>query len=220
MQLDFHPVANIFPLMTGAEYDALVSDIAEHGQHEAIWLCDGMVLDGRNRLRACNQLGLVPEFREYTGDNPQAFVVSLNLHRRHLTREQRDEVIRQLRERGMTLQKIADAMGVSVGKVHSVAGDVIFNSEIENARGQMRPMHYASRTVELEANDENDDEPEPFHYEVYDEGGGQFSLTVGPDEEIAMVNTFTVRVAKSGSIILVTFPQDHQFGRAVLRVAD
>jgi len=36
----------------------------------------------------------------------------------------------------------------------------------------------------------------------------------------AMVNTFTVRVAKSGSIILVTFPQDHQFGRAVLRVAD
>ena len=71
-----------------------------------------------------------------------------------------------------------------------------------------------------EPNDENDDEPEPFHYEVYDEGGGQFSLTVGPDEEIAMVNTFTVRVAKSGSIILVTFPQDHQFGRAVLRVAD
>lgn len=38
-----------------------------------------------------------------------------------------------------------------------------------------------------EPNDENDDEPEPFHYEVYDEGGGQFSLTVGPDEEIAVV---------------------------------
>ena len=37
-----------------------------------------------------------------------------------------------------------------------------------------------------EPNDENDDEPEPFHYEVYDEGGGQFSLTVGPDEEIAV----------------------------------
>ena len=36
----------------------------------------------------------------------------------------------------------------------------------------------------------------------------------------AMVITSCVRVAKSGSIILVTFPQDHQFGRAVLRVAD
>ena len=188
MQLDFHPVANIFPLMTGAEYDALVSDIAEHGQHEAIWLCDGMVLDGRNRLRACNQLGLVPEFREYTGDNPQAFVVSLNLHRRHLTREQRDEVIRQLRERGMTLQKIADAMGVSVGKVHSVAGDVIFNSEIENARGQLRPMHYAARTVELEdeIEDEYDEPTGPFHYVIYDEGGGQQSVTLMPDEELVV----------------------------------
>ena len=150
-----------------------------------------------------------------------AFVVSLNLHRRHLTREQRDEVIRQLRTNGMTLQKIADAVGVSYSTAQRAVPDYSNEySEIVNARGQMRPMHYASRTVELEANDENDDEPEPFHYEVYDEGGGQFSLTVGPDEEIAMVNTFTVRVAKSGSIILVTFPQDHQFGRAVLRVAD
>ncbi len=63
------------------------------------------------------------------------------------------------------------------------ASDLIFNSEIENARGQLRPMHYAARAVELEA----DEEPEPMHYEVYDEGGGQFSLTVGPDEEIAVV---------------------------------
>ncbi len=47
----------------------------------------------------------------------------------------------------MTLQKIADAVGVSVGKVHSVASDLIFNSEIENERGQYRPTHYAARTV-------------------------------------------------------------------------
>lgn len=183
--IDFHPIANIFPLMIGAEYDALVSDIAEHGQHEAIWLYEGKVLDGRNRLRACNQLGLVPEFRQYTGDDPQAFVVSLNLHRRHLTREQRDEVIRQLRANGMTLQKIADAVGVSIGKVHSVASDLIFNSEIENERGQLRPMHYAARAVEAEA---EDDEPgADRHYTVFGEFGTEETLTVGPDEEIAVV---------------------------------
>ncbi len=38
--------------------------------------------------------------------------------------------------KGYTLQKIADAVGVSVGKVHNVVGDLIFNSEIENARGK------------------------------------------------------------------------------------
>lgn len=89
--LDFHPVANIFPLMTGAEYDALVSDIAEHGQHEPIWLHpDGRIIDGRNRYRACCDLGLVPERKTWDSKGSLvAFVVSLNLHRRHLTSSQR-----------------------------------------------------------------------------------------------------------------------------------
>lgn len=49
----------------------------------------------------------------------------------------------------MTLQKIADAVGVSLKTAHRAASDLSFdNSEIVNARGQMRPMHYASRAVE------------------------------------------------------------------------
>lgn len=88
--LDFHPVANIFPLMTGAEYDALVSDIAEHGLIEPVWLHpDGRIIDGRNRYRACCDLGLVPEYRTWAGDGSLvAFAVSLNLHRRHMTSSQ------------------------------------------------------------------------------------------------------------------------------------
>jgi len=185
--LDFHPVANIFPLMTGAEYDALVSDIAEHGQHEAIWLYDGMVLDGRNRLRACNQLGLAPEFREYTGDDPQAFVVSLNLHRRHLTREQRDEVIRHLRDKGMTLQKIADAVGVGFGTVHRATNELIQMDKLPGDDGKYRPMRYAARAVELEPKEEEEPGPSDRHYTVLDGFGTQETLTVAPDEEIAVV---------------------------------
>ena len=185
--LEFHPVANIFPLMDGDDYTALVADIAEHGQREPIWLHDGMILDGRNRYRACMDLGLVPETQEYTGDDTHAFVVSLNLHRRHLTREQRNEVIRNLRSNGMTLQKIADAVGVAIGTVHSIASGVeLFNSEkLPGDDGKYRPMQYATRTVELEA----DEEPEApdRRYTVFGEFGTEETYTVAADEELAVV---------------------------------
>jgi ParB family chromosome partitioning protein len=186
--LEYHPIANIFPLMAGDDYTALVADIAEHGLIEPIWLYQGKVLDGRNRLRACNDLGFVPEFREYTGDDPQSFVVSLNLVRRHLTREQRNDVIRQLRGNGMTLQKIADAVGVSVDTAHRVTRDIELSDfgKLPGDDGKYRPMHYVARAVELETDDE---EPEPpdRHYTVFGEGGTEETLTVGPDEEIAVV---------------------------------
>lgn len=151
MTLDFHPLASMFPLMEGDDYTALVEDIAQHGQREAIWLYDGMILDGRNRYRACVELGLVPDTQTYTGDDPRAFVVSLNLHRRHLTREQRNELIRDLRANGMTLQKIADAVGASVGSVHKAVEDFqLFKIEklkISGGDGKEYPTSYADKEV-------------------------------------------------------------------------
>lgn len=101
--LEFHDVASIFPLMSGDEYQALVTDIAEHGQIEPIWLHEGKIIDGRNRYRACCDLGIVPEYREWDGDGSLvAFVVSLNLKRRHLTGSQKAtvgvEIKKQLQE--------------------------------------------------------------------------------------------------------------------------
>src|SRR5215831_19764997 len=51
-KMKFHPLANIFPLVEGPDFDELVADIREHGLHEPIVLHEGMILDGRNRLRA------------------------------------------------------------------------------------------------------------------------------------------------------------------------
>lgn len=85
----FHPLAEIFPLLEGPEFTSLVDDIAEHGQRELIVLFDGQILDGRNRYRACNEAGVEPKFAAYDGDDPAAFVVSLNLRRRHLDESQR-----------------------------------------------------------------------------------------------------------------------------------
>lgn len=89
--IEAHPAATIFPLMGGIELAGLVDDIRAHGLLEPIVLADGRVLDGRNRLRACELAGVEPRFVmwEPNGMTPTEWVVSHNLHRRHLTTGQR-----------------------------------------------------------------------------------------------------------------------------------
>jgi ParB-like chromosome segregation protein Spo0J len=86
--VEFHPLSNIFPLIDGTAFQELVADIKAHGLHEPIWLYEGKVLDGRNRYRACVKAKVEPSFRDYDGNDPLAFVVSLNLKRRHLNASQ------------------------------------------------------------------------------------------------------------------------------------
>ena len=89
--LEFHPAANLFHMLTGDEYEQLKADIAANGQLEPIWIHpDGRILDGRNRYMACCDLGIEPKVRQWNGGGSAVgFVVSLNIHRRHLTASQR-----------------------------------------------------------------------------------------------------------------------------------
>jgi N6-adenosine-specific RNA methylase IME4 len=86
--IPFHEGANLFPLMDEARFAELVDDIAEHGQRQPIVLCDGQILDGRNRYRACLQLGIEPKFVDYLG-NPYDYAWSANGQRRDMGLEQR-----------------------------------------------------------------------------------------------------------------------------------
>jgi hypothetical protein len=87
--LPFHPAADIFPLMEGKDFADLKADIAAYGLREPIWTHRERILDGRNRARACEELGVEPESREWDGNGSLvAFVLSLNRHRRHLTSSQ------------------------------------------------------------------------------------------------------------------------------------
>lgn len=112
--IPFHPLAEIFPLIDGPEFDALVADVSARGLVDKIVLLDGQILDGRNRYRAAIAAGLIdrdddPWWRgadgsrtmvklpfakfvpEIDGD-PLAYVVSKNLARRHLNEAQRASV--------------------------------------------------------------------------------------------------------------------------------
>lgn len=148
MQLSYHPLADLFPMMNDSEFEALRSDMRDHGYDAEcpVTLFEQKILDGRNRHEAALAEGLAPVYRNYTGNNPLEYVVRHNLKRRHLTREQRDEVIRKLREQGWTLQTIADSVGVGRGTVERATSDFPNGkSEIENTRGQTRPVRYAPR---------------------------------------------------------------------------
>lgn len=93
-----HEVCDIFPMMGDDEFKGLVEDLAKHGLREPIWTHDGKVIDGRNRLRACKILGIEPVIREWDGNGSLvAFVVSLNLHRRHLSEGQRAMVAAKIK---------------------------------------------------------------------------------------------------------------------------
>jgi hypothetical protein len=84
-----HPLAALIPQMTEPEFAELVADIKANGQLQPILIYEHQVLDGRHRLRACEQLGLAPRTETYEGDEPAAHVLSLNLRRRHLSSSQR-----------------------------------------------------------------------------------------------------------------------------------
>jgi DNA modification methylase len=105
-EYETHPAADVFPLLEGADFAALCADIAEHGLREPITRVrlgrKLVILDGRNRLRACVATSTKLQWHEFDGDDPLAFVISTNLRRRHMNESQRAMVAARLEglERG------------------------------------------------------------------------------------------------------------------------
>ncbi len=116
--VEFHSISELFPLMGGEEFEALGKDIARNGLRNPITLFEGKVLDGRNRIRACNKTGVQARFEEWSGSAQKAldFVISQNIYRRHLNGSQLAAVAveaGELRERlwGEARKRYAQAEG-------------------------------------------------------------------------------------------------------------
>lgn len=100
--MKLHPACSVFPEMNDDEFDALKADIHENGLLEPIIVKGDQIVDGRHRFKACRELGIKPETREWDGEKGDDavlnFVLSMNLKRRHLSGSQKAFVALKVEE--------------------------------------------------------------------------------------------------------------------------
>lgn len=134
--LEFHELANVFPLVDEDQIQQMANDIKKVGLIEPLTLLDGKILDGRNRYNACKLAGrkLHPEDvvqfeEEYENEDPIMYVISRNIHRRHLTVGQRSalgaELFKRMAKDGTTAKqrakKAGEVTGVAASSVEQAA---------------------------------------------------------------------------------------------------
>ena len=102
-----HPAADVFPMLSDNELDALGADILANGLQQPIWFIatpnkthtskNLLLVDGRNRLEAIERAGIqIPDMKRRVLPHYKdavAHIISLNIHRRHLTKQQQADLI-------------------------------------------------------------------------------------------------------------------------------
>jgi hypothetical protein len=144
--IPFHPYAETYPLLDGAEYEAFKADIARGVREPVKYRVAGgkkQGLDGRNRLRACAELGIpCPEEEVRVADEDvEGYIDSLNLHRRHLTREQqRERIARKLKgdpaQSNREVARQTGADGKTVAKVREQMESTAEIPQLDKTKGK------------------------------------------------------------------------------------
>jgi len=164
--MEVHEAANIFPLDEKG-IDDLAKDIKQNGLLQPIETIDNKIIDGRRRALACEKAGLDPE--EHTTEvdppDPVAYVWSLNVLRRHLTKSQisaalvkREELTKRYKKEaqqrkktgkgsdgsggrgkkktnGTTVPKVSGRAVDQIAKDHGVSGKSIQRTEVVREKG-------------------------------------------------------------------------------------
>jgi ParB-like chromosome segregation protein Spo0J len=92
MKYEMHPACAAWPPMPACDIEKLAADIKANGLRQPVILHEDKILDGRNRALACEMAGVDLKTEVYAGTDPVGFVVSMNLHRRHLKESQRSMI--------------------------------------------------------------------------------------------------------------------------------
>jgi ParB-like chromosome segregation protein Spo0J len=226
-----HPAANLFPLMEESALADLSADIKANGLRDPIWRHpDGRIIDGRNRWLACQRVGVECRHRTYShGDETIIpFVVSHNLHRRHLTTAQRAAVAADIANlgrgtnqhsvkgpsiEGTSQAQAAQMMGVSVASVERAAA----------VRRTDPVLHKKVRAGEITAGkaratiaDTTDRSPPKTVVEVNADAGPDVDAAHNNHEHALRAITAVARLKVSGTAAA----RDYQWTEAELRMAE
>jgi len=146
-----HPAADVFPMMSDEELEALGQDILENGLREPIKIMrvrkakqiaenafsqPTMLLDGRNRLEAMERVGIdldscAVKYQFVNSSRPPftfdavAYIISLNIHRRHLTKQQQAELIVAAVKAGEKPRQVEVVSRGGRGKVNTVKAKAV-----------------------------------------------------------------------------------------------
>ena len=87
---EIHPYAAKFPMLSAEDFDSLCESIARGGMRQPILIDqNGQLLDGRNRLAACERLGVEPRFHVVETDDPWDEINAANVETKPLSSGQR-----------------------------------------------------------------------------------------------------------------------------------
>ena len=164
--IPIHPAADLFPFLDEEALTNLENDIKLNGQAQPIITWRGAIVDGRNRYAACVRGGVKPKTKEVQfADDAEAvrFIISTNIHRRHLTESQRGMIANELAKLGhgqrqtgqgpdggiqpssLTQTQAAEAMQVSrdsVKKARVIAAtDPVLAAEVKAGNRSLNSAH-------------------------------------------------------------------------------
>ena len=154
---EIHPLANLLPRMTDEEFKGLVADIKKNGQIEPITIHEGKVLEGRHRYLACEKLGIEPMTEPFVGKDPIAFVMGKNVHRRHMTIEQRRDLAADLLKMNpaksdRALAKEAKLSAPTIAKIRKEEEGRVKSLHVDqhvDSKGRKQPAHKPKKSKSL-----------------------------------------------------------------------
>jgi ParB-like chromosome segregation protein Spo0J len=157
-QYEFHPLADMFPLIKGEEFDKLVDDIKAYGLREEIIVYEGKILDGRNRYNACREAKTPLKIRHFdptTEGDPEAFVVSKNVLRRHLEiKDKKDAAAILIKaDPNLSNRTIAGKVGLDHKTVSTVRKGM--REDLDNAIKRWKAFGPAQQREFIEADKDN-----------------------------------------------------------------